>query len=310
MALVHLSAGRLAAARETIEAVPAQDWGTSTEVNGNRLLLLAEVAAHTGDRTLMHEVAVEARNARDSESPLVTGGAAFVLALEAWQRGDADKAAGWLRGYAFVFTLMWSNLLDQLDRDGAGGRPTRATTPCAHASKPSPNCSNADDPQVPLLSVLAAYTRGLLADDAQALVAAADSLRAFSMPLMTAGAAEDAGAALGRLDRTDDAIAHLNHAFDLYVECEAVADAYRVAKALRAYGVTRRVTQRRAKTGWDSLTDSELKVVYLIADGATNHAVAQQLHLSPHTVHTHVRNAFAKLGISSRIELRRKARPE
>jgi DNA-binding CsgD family transcriptional regulator len=52
-----------------------------------------------------------------------------------------------------------------------------------------------------------------------------------------------------------------------------------------------------------SLTDSELKVVHLIAEGATNRTVAQQLHLSPHTVKTHVRHAFAKLGISSRVEL-------
>ncbi len=34
--------------------------------------------------------------------------------------------------------------------------------------------------------------------------------------------------------------------------------------------------------GWDSLTDSELKVVNLISPGATNRSVAQQLRLSPH----------------------------
>jgi DNA-binding NarL/FixJ family response regulator len=37
----------------------------------------------------------------------------------------------------------------------------------------------------------------------------------------------------------------------------------------------------------------------------TNRAVATQLHLSLHTVKTHVRNAFAKLGINSRAELTR-----
>jgi hypothetical protein len=31
--------------------------------------------------------------------------------------------------------------------------------------------------------------------------------------------------------------------------------------------------------------------------------VATQLHLSPHTLKTHVRNAFAKLGITSRAQL-------
>jgi DNA-binding CsgD family transcriptional regulator len=41
----------------------------------------------------------------------------------------------------------------------------------------------------------------------------------------------------------------------------------------------------------------------LIAEGATNRSVAQQLHLSPHTVKTHLRNAFNKLGITSRAQL-------
>jgi DNA-binding NarL/FixJ family response regulator len=44
-------------------------------------------------------------------------------------------------------------------------------------------------------------------------------------------------------------------------------------------------------------------VVNLIAQGATNQSVATQLHLSLHTVKTHVHNAFAKLGINSRAQL-------
>ena len=75
-------------------------------------------------------------------------------------------------------------------------------------------------------------------------------------------------------------------------------------RQLRRLGVERRiVSQPRAKTGWDSLTDSELKVVNLIAQGATNRSVAQELHVTPHTVKAHLHNAFAKLGINSRAEL-------
>jgi DNA-binding CsgD family transcriptional regulator len=47
--------------------------------------------------------------------------------------------------------------------------------------------------------------------------------------------------------------------------------------------------------------------VNLIADGATNRTVAERLHLSPNTVKTHLRNAFAKLGVNSRDQLRRLA---
>ena len=77
-----------------------------------------------------------------------------------------------------------------------------------------------------------------------------------------------------------------------------------MGRELRRLGVQRRiVSQPRAKTGWDSLTDSELTVVNLIAQGATNRSVAERLHVTPHTVKAHLHNAFAKLGISSRAEL-------
>jgi DNA-binding CsgD family transcriptional regulator len=99
-------------------------------------------------------------------------------------------------------------------------------------------------------------------------------------------------------------VVQLNAAFDTYMHHEALADARRVGRQLRQFGVERRiVSQQRAKTGWDSLTDSELKAVNLIAQGATNRDVAAQLHLSLHTVKNHVHNAFAKLGINSRTQL-------
>jgi DNA-binding CsgD family transcriptional regulator len=99
-------------------------------------------------------------------------------------------------------------------------------------------------------------------------------------------------------------VVQLNAAFDTYAHHEALADARRVGRELRRLGAERRIVSRpRAKTGWDSLTDSELKVVNLIAQGATNRDVAARLHLSLHTVKYHVHNAFAKLGINSRTQL-------
>jgi DNA-binding CsgD family transcriptional regulator len=161
-----------------------------------------------------------------------------------------------------------------------------------------------EQPAVPLLAAVARYGRAILERDADALVAAADVLRSSSRPLLYASAAEDAGAELSRAQRNAEALDQLNAAFDTYIECEAIADARRVGRALRRLGVERRiVTHPRAKTGWDSLTDSELTVVHLIAEGSTNRTVARQLQLSPHTVKTHLHNAFAKLGITSRAQL-------
>jgi DNA-binding NarL/FixJ family response regulator len=130
-------------------------------------------------------------------------------------------------------------------------------------------------PEVRLLSTVAQHTRGILERDAQALVAAAGVLRSSSRPLLYAAAAEDAGGELSRVQRNAEALDQLNAAFDTYIECEAIADARRVGRALRRLGVERRIVAHpRAKTGWDSLTDSELAVVHLIAQGATNRDVA------------------------------------
>ena len=129
-------------------------------------------------------------------------------------------------------------------------------------------------------------------------------LESSSRPLLYAAAAEDAGTELAHTDQDAEALDQLNAAFDTYMRHEALADARRVGRELRRLGVERRiVSQQRAKTGWDSLTDSELRVVNLIAQGATNRDVSTQLHLSLHTVKTHVHNAFAKLGITSRAQL-------
>ena len=134
-------------------------------------------------------------------------------------------------------------------------------------------------PGVRLFATVAQHTRGILERDAEALAAVGSALHSSSRPLLYASAAEDAGGELSRAQRNAEALDQLNAAFDTYIECEAIADARRVGRALRRLGVERRiVTHPRARTGWDSLTDSELTIVHLIAEGATNRSVAQQLH--------------------------------
>ena len=300
---VHLAAGRLSAARAATESLPPPPRTAMTELDMLRMAILADVAARTDDRKLVQQTVNDARDAYATGSSFVGRGAAYVLALAAWQRDDLHDAMRWLGGTTLFGSPLWSQVLDRVIlgarvASGAGDAGLRARV--LHAT----DLLEREDPAIPLFTGVAGYARGILERDAQALLAAADVLESSSRPLLYAAAAEDAGAELARTDHPDTALDPLNAAFDTYMGHEALADARRVGRELRRLGVHRRIVSHpRAKTGWDSLTDSELKVVNLIAQGATNRSVAQQLHVTPHTVKTHVHNAFAKLGISSRAQL-------
>jgi DNA-binding NarL/FixJ family response regulator len=51
------------------------------------------------------------------------------------------------------------------------------------------------------------------------------------------------------------------------------------------------------------LTPQEVQVARLVRQGLSNRDAAAQLYVSPRTVDFHLRNVFAKLGVSSRTEL-------
>jgi DNA-binding CsgD family transcriptional regulator len=302
--VVHLTAGRLSAARAATESLPPPQRTGVTELDMIRMVILTEVAARTDDRTLLQQMVNDARGAYSTGSSVVRRGAAHVLALAAWQRDDVHDAMRWLGGDITLFeSPLWPQLLDRVIfsarvASAAGDAGLRARVLQAT------DLLERERPAIPLFTGVAGYARGILERDAQALVAAADVLQPLSRPLLYAAAAEDAGGELARTDHPDKALDQLNAAFDTYLHHEALADARRVGRELRRLGVERRIVSHpRAKTGWDSLTDSELTVVNLIAQGATNRDVAEQLHLSLHTVKTHVHNAFAKLGINSRAQL-------
>jgi len=53
----------------------------------------------------------------------------------------------------------------------------------------------------------------------------------------------------------------------------------------------------------DRLTKRQTQVARLAAGALSDREIANRLGLSPHTVHTHLRNIYARLEISSREEL-------
>ncbi|WP_206428708.1 helix-turn-helix transcriptional regulator, partial [Mycolicibacterium stellerae] len=74
-----------------------------------------------------------------------------------------------------------------------------------------------------------------------------------------------------------------------------------------AYAKRGRGERKRPASGWASLTPTELDVVRLLTEGLPNKDIATRLFISPRTVETHLTHVYAKLGLSSRVQLAQEA---
>jgi DNA-binding CsgD family transcriptional regulator len=108
------------------------------------------------------------------------------------------------------------------------------------------------------------------------------------------------GEYLRRGRRRVDARSHLRSALAVFEEINAAGWAERAAQELRASGETAR---RRQAASADELTPQERQVAALVRQGLSNRDAAAQLFVSPRTVDFHLRNVFAKLGVTSRSGL-------
>jgi DNA-binding CsgD family transcriptional regulator len=160
-------------------------------------------------------------------------------------------------------------------------------------------------PAFPALGAAAAHSRGLATRDPGLL---AEAAARHPDPWARASAEEDLGVLHGRQGDRDQAIRHLKDALAGYRQVGADRDQARIRRRLRQLGIRRRhwsTPSVRPVTGWDSLTDTEQAVASLVAEGLNNNQVAARMYISTHTVAHHLRQAFRKLSIASRVELTR-----
>jgi DNA-binding CsgD family transcriptional regulator len=144
------------------------------------------------------------------------------------------------------------------------------------------------------LAAMAAYAAATvhLADGkaADALRVARESLRLWSeidSPYEVARSRVVVARALRNLDDEDSADAELDAARHTFAELGAVP-------------ALREVERLRHRTAPGGLTERELEVLRLVAQGRGNPEIARVLFLSQKTVARHLSNIFVKLSVSSR----------
>jgi len=152
------------------------------------------------------------------------------------------------------------------------------------------------------MAAAGAHARALIEQDPATLE---DAAREYSSPLGRAWAAEDAGAAWAQRGNREAAVARLQEAHACYKQLDAADGAARVRARLLAAGIRVRHWRRadRLAFGWESLTETEQRVVHLVARGLSNRQIAGQMYLSIHTIAFHLRRIYCKLDLTSRVQL-------
>jgi DNA-binding CsgD family transcriptional regulator len=303
-AVIALWERRLAdAAADADEAVRLADDIGAENARAIPVTVLAWLAGLRGDEEGCR------RHADDVLALAIERGLALPAGLATWALAQLDLATGrWNEALVRLMALEevrpgfghpFLAILSSWDRVEAAVRAARADVAERAVARFAPWAEIAAAPwAAPVLA------------DCRALAAAPDAADAYfeaaieeidrAAPLDRARIHLHYGEYLRRERRRIDARVHLRAAFDGFEWLGAAPWAQRALRELRATGEKAR---KRHLSPLAELTPQELQVARLVGEGQTNKLVASQLFVSPKTVEYHLRKVFAKLGISSRMEL-------
>jgi DNA-binding CsgD family transcriptional regulator len=304
-----LQLGRLADAHMILKEQVTEDSAPliTNALDSAAVTALARIAIHIGDEGARRLVTHIAQVMLGEHARAVRCHAAWILASDAMANGNPHGAHSWLcqLGESERFSILPLYPADMTDEPRLVhiAFAVKDHALAAHAGDLSEERA-ALNPGNTSLAAVAAHTQGLLRRKRSDLASAADLFTLGNRPLDAAAALEDFGVQALDDHDTEAAIAAFNRSLAIFTDASATWDAARLRGRLRALGVRRRLTRSsRHTTGWESLTDTEVAVARLVAEGLSNRDVASRLFISHHTVTGHLKNVFTKLAINSRVEL-------
>ncbi|MEV5750285.1 AAA family ATPase [Actinoallomurus sp. NPDC052308] len=262
--------GNTGRARELIDrAVAGIDPAESRALQARALVVRGAIAAGDGNHALAYGLLRGLFTVDPDPMP---------LHYHASYYGVGDLAAAAVRARQEKDA---ANVVDSVERRLAGGMSTR-------------------------LTLIVHRARALLApaDDAEEHFQAALTDPACEQwPFERAQTRLEYAEWLRRRRRTGEARTALAQALAVFERLGARPWVARTTAELRACGVALPAEKKRARNV-EQLTAQQLQIVRLAATGLTNREIGERLLLSPRTVGFHLYQAFPKLGVTTRAQLR------
>jgi DNA-binding NarL/FixJ family response regulator len=311
-----LTLGRLATAAELHEeALEIAELAGNDYVTCFVLATSSIVAMQRGDHEAALRAGLESARVGEGTDDRIAGLVLARLAVTRRELGATEEetaplvapVGGWAMPMVpATWRVPWLEALTRAEL--AVGRPDRAEA-CATATE-----EGASELPLPLNLALARRAR------ARVHAASGDHEAALETALASAAGAASCGAVIESAraeaiagvsaaaggDRPA-AVTLLRGAETCFDECGADADRGEARRELRRLGARAepRGPSGDGSGGVGALSRREHEVASLVTERKTNREVAAELFLSEKTVESHLRNIFAKLGASSRVEVAR-----